>query len=62
MDALRKAQVKIYDPEDGSIEVLCKGKALAFRAYNFQEKQGEVMDTKTLKKAVENNRKIETFL
>jgi hypothetical protein len=35
MYALRKAQVKIYEPEDGAIEVLYKGKPLAFRAYNF---------------------------
>jgi len=54
---LRKARVTVCKKEDGSIEVLYKGKPLAFTTYNSQEKQGEVVDSKRLNEVIDNLQK-----
>ena len=55
--ALRKAKVTVREKKDGSIEVLYKNKPLKFRAYHFQEKQGEVADSKNLNEIIDNLQK-----
>lgn len=55
--ALRNAKVTVREKKDGSIEVLYKNKPLVFRAYHFQEKQGEVADSKNLNEIIDNLQK-----
>jgi hypothetical protein len=47
----------VREKKDGSIEVLYKNKPLKFRAYHFQEKQGEVADSKNLNEIIDNLQK-----
>ena len=49
---LRKAKVSIRETQEGSIEVLYKGKALEFVAYSQQEKQWEEANAKNLNQIV----------
>lgn len=55
--ALRKAKVALQERKDGSVEVFYKGNPLAFTTYNSQEKQGEVVDAKTLNEVIDNLQK-----
>lgn len=55
--ALRKAQVIVHESRDESIQVLYKGKPLKFTPYYFQEKQGEVVDSKNLNEVMDNLQK-----
>lgn len=55
--ALRKAKITVREKKDGSIEVLYKNKPLKCRAYHFQEKQGEVADSKNLNEIIDNLQK-----
>ena len=55
--ALRKAKVSVREKKDGSVEVFYKNKPLAFTTYNSQEKQGEVVDAKTLNEIIDNLQK-----
>lgn len=55
--ALRRAKVTLYEKEDGSIEILYKNKPLKFTTHNFQEKQGEIIDSKRLNEAIDNLQK-----
>jgi len=54
---LRGAKVTVCEREDGSIQILYKNKSLAFTTYNFQEKQGEIVDAKTLNEVIDNLQK-----
>jgi hypothetical protein len=51
---LRKARVCIREKESGEIEILYRGKSLKFSTYHYQEKQGEVADSKRLNEVVNN--------
>ena len=55
--ALQKARISVREKQDGSVEVFYKGKALAFATYNSQEKQGDVIDAKTLNEMIDNLQK-----
>lgn len=55
--ALRRAKVTLYEKENGSIEILYKNKPLKFTTYNYQEKQGEIIDSKRLNEALDNLQK-----
>ena len=55
--ALRKAKVAVREKADGSIEVLYKNKPLAFTSYDFQQKQGEIVDSKQLNEVMDNLQK-----
>ena len=52
--ALRKAKVEVRERKDGSIAILYKGKQMAFTTYDFQEKQGEIVDSKRLNEVIDN--------
>ncbi len=51
--ALRKTRIAIREQEDGSLEAFYKGKSLDFVAYNSQQKQGEVVDSKRLNEVID---------
>lgn len=51
---LRKAKITMHEKKDGSLQVLYKGKPLAFLSHKFQEKQGEVVDSKNLNEIMDN--------
>lgn len=55
--ALRKAKITLQERKDGTLIVLYKRKPLDFRAYNSQEKQGEVVDSKSLNTVIDNLQK-----
>lgn len=55
--ALRRAKVTLLERKDGSLVVLYKGKPLGFRAYNSQEKQGEIVDSKSLNTVIDDLQK-----
>jgi len=46
--ALRKAHVDVLENSNGKVKVLYKGKPLAFSTFQEQEKQGSIVDSKTL--------------
>jgi transposase len=56
---LRKTKVLIYEKEDKSIEIFCKGKPLLFEPYNSQEKQGGEVSSKELNEVIENLIKVQ---
>ena len=56
--ALRKAKVRIYEKEDASISVLYKNKPLDYTTYQFQQKQGEIADCKTLNAIIDSHSKV----
>ena len=58
--ALRKAKVSLREKKDGSVEVFYKDKLLAFATYNSQQKQGEIVNTKTLNEVIDNLQKRNT--
>lgn len=51
---LRQCKVAIREKKDGSIEVLYKGKSLAFTSYSSQQKQGEIVDSKNLNEVIDS--------
>jgi len=55
--ALRKAKVILHEKKDGFVEVFYKNKPLTFTTYNTQEKQGEIIDAKTLNEMIDNLQK-----
>jgi transposase len=55
--ALRKARIEVREKEDGSIEVFYKGKQMVFTTYDFQQKQGEEVDSKRLNEVIDNLQK-----
>ena len=55
--ALRRAKVSVYEKEDGSISVFYKNQPLAFAVYHYQQKQGDVVDSKRLNEVVDNLQK-----
>src|SRR3972149_813303 len=55
--ALRKAKVILHEKKDGFVEVFYKKKPLTFTTYNTQEKQGEIIDAKTLNEMIDNLQK-----
>lgn len=55
--ALRKAKVALHEKKDGSLEVFYRDNPLAFTAYSPQEKQGEIIDAKTLNEVLDNLQK-----
>ena len=55
--ALRKAKITLQEQKDGSIEVFYRDKPLSFTTYSTQEKQGEIVDAKTLNEMIDNLQK-----
>jgi transposase len=51
--ALKKAKVIVRESRDGSIKVYYKNKELVYTTYRYQEKQGQVVDSKTLNTVVD---------
>lgn len=52
--ALRKAHITVYEKEDGVIEVFYKGTKLVIARYDIQEKQGDIVDAKSVNTSVDN--------
>lgn len=52
--ALSKAKVMVCEKEDGSVFVFYKNRPLTFTVYNYQQKQGEVVDAKRLNEVVDD--------
>ena len=50
---LRRAKVSIRENKEGALEVLYKDRVLDFIAYQQQEKQGEIVDSKCLNQALD---------
>lgn len=55
--ALQKAQVLVREKPDGTVEVFYKDKPLTFTTHTYQEKQGEVVDSKNLNAILDNLQK-----
>ena len=58
--ALRNAQVIVCEDAAGQVSLLYKGKPLAYTIFLQQEHQAEIVDSKTVDLALENQRKAHT--